>query len=112
MTQISLYLGSIPNFANVDHDGGKTSMNVRRVKPKGGAEHVQIEIEIVSRGPRRTMRRHGTFRLSPEEADKLVIALTRTQPEVDEAPQMYDFSTPYGEREKLWTAFYGIKEKS
>jgi hypothetical protein len=51
-----------------------TSLAVRRVVPSGGSEELQISVEIVKQGKRRTTTTFGSLILTPEIADKLAEA--------------------------------------
>lgn len=63
-----------------EYDDQTTTVMIRRVIPSGGKEELQIEIEIVKRGEKRSTIAHGSILCSPEIADAIGNACLTVQP--------------------------------
>jgi hypothetical protein len=82
-----------------------TMLKVRRVKPQPGDEHVQIEVDVVKRGTKRTNTYSGYINLSPRQVPTLINALTKVHPPYDKASPL---SGLHADSDKAWAKFYEI----
>lgn len=56
-----------------------TTMQVRRVVPRGSTEELQIEITVAKIGEKRTNTAYGSLTLTPEMADQLAAACAKVR---------------------------------
>lgn len=106
VTRLGLYLGSSLGFlTRRAHDDTSTMIAIRRVVTDSEGEHVQIEVKVTKNHAKRTTYAYGHVHLSPEQADKMALALTKAHPKWDGTYT----TSPRDDRERA-REFYGLTE--
>jgi hypothetical protein len=101
-TKVGVFCGSL-QIAQMALDESAT-VDVRRVKPEGDPEHVQLSVTCRRHHRHRTDSHSFCFTLTPAMVETLIVALTKLHPPYDRARDFQSFL----EREAEDRKFYGL----